>query len=73
MDIMFIKGILEFLDIMVELPIFVHVDNIGAIFMANNATTSTRTKHVDTIYHYVKEYIEDGIVKIVFVKSCDNK
>jgi hypothetical protein len=72
-DIMFIKGILEFLGIKVELPIIVHVDNIGAIYMSNNATTSTRTKHVDVRYHYVKEYIEDGIVKIIFVRSKDNK
>jgi hypothetical protein len=73
MDIMYIKSILEFLDIMVELPIIAHVDNIGAIYMSNNATTSTRTKHVDTRYHYVKEYVEDGIVKVILVKSRDNK
>ena len=30
-------------------------------------------KHVDTRYHFVQEYIEKGIVKIVFVCSEDNK
>ena len=39
---------------------------------AINKTTSERTKHVDTRYHFVHEYIEDGIMKIVFVKSKDN-
>jgi hypothetical protein len=72
-DIMFIKSIVEFLGITVELPIIVHVDNIGAIYMAKNAMISTRTKHVDVHYHYVEEYIDDAVVKINFSKSRDNK
>ena len=48
------------------------VDNIGAIFMASNITTTNCTKHVDIRYKYVNEFVEDEIVKIVFVKSADN-
>ena len=55
-----------------ELPIDIHVDNVGAIFLANNANTGQRTRHIDVRYHYVREYIEDGIVMIRFVKSEDN-
>ena len=50
----------------------VRVDNIGAIFVASNITTTSHTKHVDIWYKYVNEYVEDGIVKIIFVKSADN-
>jgi hypothetical protein len=28
--------------------------------------------HVDTRYHFIRESIEEGTVKIKFVKSCDN-
>jgi len=46
------------------------MDNVGAIYLANNQTTSQScTKHVDICYHFVREYIEDGLVQIVFVKS----
>jgi len=72
MDIMFVKQILEFLKIPVQLPIQVHVDNVGAIFLTKNATTGPRTRHIDARYHYVREYIEDGQVVIVFVRSADN-
>ena len=49
------------------------MDNVGAIYLANNQTTSQScTKHVDICYHFVREYIEDGLVQIVFVKSKDN-
>ena len=53
-------------------PVMVRVDNLGAIFMASNITTTCHTKHVDIRYKYVNEYVEDGVVKIVFVKSADN-
>ena len=43
--------LLESLDIAVKMPIVVRIDNVGAIFMAENASTSTLTQHVDTRYH----------------------
>merc|ERR1712013_120196 len=55
-----------------KLPITVHVDNVGAIFMATNHASSDRTKHVDVRYHFVREFIEDGVVKIKFVRSKEN-
>ena len=54
------------------MPIKVHVDNIGAIYLAKKATTSNKTKHVDTRYHFVREYIEKGEVVIEFVRSEEN-
>jgi hypothetical protein len=50
----------------------VNVDNVGAVYLSKNATTGNRTKHIDTRYHFVREYVEDGIVKVVFVRSEDN-
>ncbi len=48
------------------------VDNVGAIYMANNYTISQRNSYVDTRYHFVRNYVEDGILKVVFVRSEDN-
>jgi hypothetical protein len=50
----------------------VKTDNIGALFMSQNASTGVRTRHVDTRYHFIQENVEDGIIKIEFVKSNDN-
>ena len=50
----------------------VRVDNVGAIFMTNNITTKSHTKHMVIRYMYVNEYVEDDIVKIIFVNSTDN-
>jgi hypothetical protein len=48
--------------IKVKLPIIVRVDNIGAIFMMGNVSTSSRTMHVDVKYQFVQEYVEDGFI-----------
>ena len=72
-DIKFIVQILESIGILIQKPIIVHVDNVGAIFMTENASATARTKHVDIRYHYVREFIMDGFIKIIFVKSDQNK
>ena len=49
------------------------VDNVGAIWLSNNRTTSDRTKHIDIRTSFVKEYQEDGKITIKFVNSEDNE
>ena len=71
-EIMFLKQVMEFLYITVTLTITVRVDNVGAIYLANNAISGPRTKHVDIRYYFVRDYIEKGITQIDFVKSEDN-
>ena len=71
-ELKFITQVLETMKVNVKLPITVHIDNVGAIFMATNQTSSDRTKHVDVRYHFVREFIEDGVVKIKFVRSKEN-
>ena len=55
-----------------QLPIVIRVDNIGAIFMAENVAVSQRTKHVDCRLRFVQEFVFDDFIKIVFVKTGDN-
>ena len=69
---MFVAQLLESMQIVVKYPVMIRVDNVGAIFMAINITTSNRTKHVDIRYKYANKYVEDGTVKIIFIKSADN-
>jgi hypothetical protein len=37
-----------------------------------NNTSNNQTKHVNARSHFVRELIEDGIVKIEFVRSENN-
>ena len=72
-ELKFIVQQLQTMNITVELPITVHVDNIEAIGLSNNRNTGDRTKHIDIRTSFVKEYQEDGKIIIKFVKSEDNE
>ena len=70
---MFIIQLLKSMKISVKyLVIMYRVDNAGAIFMASNITTTSHAKHIDFSYNYVNKYVEDRIIKIIFVKYVNN-
>jgi hypothetical protein len=71
-DILFVKQILEFLRTTINYPIMVKIDNIGAIYMAKNETSNHQTKHINTHYHFVKELIDVGFIKVELVRSKNN-
>jgi len=71
-EIVFISQLLHHLRIDVECPVKVHVNNIGAIFLAENQNTSDRTKHVDIYFHFIRQHIQEGTVKVEFVRRQEN-
>ena len=66
-EVTFVVQLLGSMKIAVKYLVKARVDNVGAIFMGSNITTTCSTKHVDIRYKYVNEYVEDRVVKIVFV------
>ena len=46
-EINFVYQILSSMGLKVKAPIVVRVDNVGAIFKAENMSTGQRTRHVD--------------------------
>ena len=71
-EVKFVVQLLCSMEVPVKLPVIVRVDNVGAIFMTENVSTSSRTKHVDIRYHFVREFVEEGFLKIIFVKTVEN-
>ena len=71
-DLIFIRNILESIGLKIAYPMIVEVDNTGAIYLGLNRATGQRTKHIDIRYHFVREFIDEGIVKIVFVSTKNN-
>ena len=41
-----------------EFPGKIFEDNEGAIFLAKNQQVSTRTKHIDVRYHFIRDLVE---------------
>src|SRR6266536_1835043 len=53
------------------LPITLHADNQSAISLSQNPKFHARTRHIDTAYHYQREKMENGVVKIVYIPTKD--
>jgi hypothetical protein len=58
-----IVQVMESMGIEVENPIVVHIDNFSA---------TKHTLHIDARYHFIREYILDGMIKLIFVQSAKN-
>ena len=71
-EVKFIIQVIESMGIKLKRPIEIKVDNLGAIFMANNISISPRTKHVDVRYRFITELIENGLIEVKFVKTEEN-
>ena len=71
-EIKFIYMLLESMGIKVQLPIVVRIDNIAAMFMAETANASSRSRHIDVKYHFIQEFVENGFIKIEFVTTDKN-
>ena len=71
-EVKFVYQVISSMGIKVKLPIVVRVDNVGAIFIGSNVAVSQRSKHIDIRYHFVREFVYDGFIQIIFVRTRDN-
>jgi hypothetical protein len=71
-EVKFIYYLMCDFHIKVNLPIIIKTDNVCAIFMAENSLTGVTTRHVDIRNHFIREFIEDGFIKVEFVRSVEN-
>ena len=63
---------LTYIKIKVDLPMVVLIDNIGAIEMLDSKTGQCKTIHIDTRFHWIKQYVDENKVKVNYVKSENN-
>ena len=71
-EIQVLYQVVRSMEVKVPLPIKVHVDNVGAIWLANNSSVEERTRHIDSRAHFVRDMIKDQVIEINFVKSAEN-
>ena len=48
------------------------IDNQGAMSLAANPLAHTRSKHIDTRHHFIREVLQSGRVLLYYVESKDN-
>ena len=72
-EVLWLKILLEELEVMVKLPLRIYCDNNVAINISHNPVHHDRTKHVEIDKHFIKEKIEDGTICMTYVYLLQNK
>ncbi|RVW63221.1 Retrovirus-related Pol polyprotein from transposon RE1 [Vitis vinifera] len=65
-----LRRVLKELKISDEEPMKMFCDNQSTISIAKNPVHHDRTKHVEIDRHFIKEKIEEGIIKMLYVPTC---
>ena len=53
-------------------PLTIKADNQGAIALAKDNKFHARTKHIDLRYHFIREAVEQGKVKMEYIPMSEN-
>ena len=70
-DMMYVKRLLESLELRVELPMLLYCDNKGCVDLINNFSCGGRTRHVESRCLALREL--KNILKVVWIKSEQNE
>jgi hypothetical protein len=52
--------------------ITIYCDSQTAIYLTKDHMLTKRTKHIDIRYHFVRDIIEQGLMKVCKISSHDN-
>jgi len=63
-DMMYVKRLLESINLRVELLMIWEVDNKGAVDLVNNYSVGGRTHHMETRQYYLRELKEQGVMSV---------
>ena len=61
-DMMYVKKLIESLELKVELPMIIECDNKGAVDLANGWSVSGHSKHIDVRLNFLRELKESDII-----------
>jgi hypothetical protein len=70
-QVTWIQQMLQELDVILYKPVTIYEDNQGTIKLAENPLISKRSKHIAVRYHYIREKIEEGTIKLTYCPTKD--
>ena len=60
LDLKLVNGLIE-----------IYCDNQAAINLINSGANSSRGKHIEIQYHYIRDIVQKGEVKMTYILTCD--
>ena len=72
-DMLYVMRLLESMDLKVKKPMILHVDNKGAVDLANNWSVGGRTRHVEVKQHFLRDLKEQGLIRVEWLPTDENE
>ena len=70
-EVLFFKHLFKAVRIDVGIPT-IFSDNTGTIQVSKDPAQHWKLKHIDTKYHFIRDNVQDGKVKIKYINTADN-
>jgi len=68
-EALWLKSLLESLNINLKQPITIFEDNQGSISIANNPSCHKRSKHIGIKYHFSREQVENKLIRLEYIST----
>ena len=72
-EAVWLRLLLEDLTIKQDSATILHEDNQGCISLSKDATNHPRTKHIDIRHHFIREKVENNVVKLEYISTDKNE
>ena len=70
-EVLFFGHLFKAIGIDVGIPI-IFSDNTGTIQVSRDPAQHWKLKHIDTKYHFIRDNMQDGKVRIKYIGTADN-
>ena len=70
-EIQWVRSLLEELGVSISSPPTLYSDNIGATYLCANLVFHSRMKHIALDYHFGRELVQSGSLRVSHVSSAD--
>jgi hypothetical protein len=71
-EIIWMREFLDEIGYNISAPSILFVDNNSAVQVAKNPEHQSTMKHVNRSYHWIREKVTDGEIKVVHIPGTDN-
>jgi hypothetical protein len=72
-EMLWLRGILSELGLEVDEPSVIYGDNQSTVAISKNGIKGERTKHVDIKYHFIKDQVDQGVVKVQWISTTEQQ
>ena len=72
LEVVFLRGLLSDLKLLVPGPVTLGIDNQGAVALAHDYVSNSKTKHIERRHLKIRELVLDAILRVQYVASKDN-